>query len=283
MRIAIASGKGGTGKTTLSVNLALKLAETKRTALIDLDVEEPNGSIFLKDKLVSSQEAMRMVPVWDQDKCTLCGKCPAHCLYNAVIRLGDYILVMPELCHSCYACSELCPADALPMQASPLGIINHFQERNLDFLESRLNIGLEMATPLINQALAYTDKHFATHEYQILDSPPGTSCSMIAAVQTADYSILVTEPTPFGLYDLTLAVDTLRHLEKPFGVVINRWGIGNNDLLNYLEKENISLIAKIEHQREIASSYSQGKILYQDFPAVDTALDAIISHLEGLK
>lgn len=283
MRIAIASGKGGTGKTTLSVNLALKLAESKRTALIDLDVEEPNGSIFLKGKLINSLDAQRMVPVWEQKKCNLCGKCPAHCLYNAVIRLGDYILVMPELCHSCHACSELCPADALPMQASPLGVINHFQERKLDFLESRLEIGLEMATPLINQALAYTDKHFATHEYQILDSPPGTSCSMIAAVQTADYSILVTEPTPFGLYDLTLAVETLRHLSQPFGVVVNRWGIGNNDVIEYLEKENIPLIAKIDHQRDIASFYSQGKILYRDFPTVNTALEAIISHLEALK
>ncbi|MDY0337938.1 MAG: ATP-binding protein [Candidatus Cloacimonadaceae bacterium] len=282
MRIAIASGKGGTGKTTLAVNLALKLAEHHSTALMDLDVEEPNSGIFLSGLEIKNQRAVRMVPQWDQKSCSLCGKCPTHCRYNAVIRLGDYIMVLPELCHSCYACSELCPDNALPMQEQSLGQIRHLRSGNLDFVESRLDIGLEQASPLIGQALDYADSHFENHKYQILDSPPGTSCAMISATKTADYAILISEPTPFGLYDLSLAVETMRHLEIDFGVVVNRWGIGNSDILDYLDKEHITLLAKIPHNREIAKSYSQGEILYQSFPEVDQAISKIIRHLEGI-
>ena len=282
MRIAIASGKGGTGKTTLAVNLALKLAENHSTALMDLDVEEPNSGIFLSGKNIKSQKAVRMVPQWDQKSCSLCGKCPAHCRYNAVIRLGDYIMVLPELCHSCYACSELCPDNALPMQEQSLGNIRHLRSGNLDFVESRLDIGLEQASPLIGQALNYADAHFANHEYQILDSPPGTSCAMISATKTADFAILISEPTPFGLYDLSLAVETMRHLGKPFGVVVNRWGVGNSDILDYLEREKITLLAKIPHSREIAKSYSKGEVLYRSYREIDEALNKIIGHLEDI-
>lgn len=281
MRIAIASGKGGTGKTTLAVNLATLLAETKSTLLLDLDVEEPNSGIFIKGKELGVHKAVRMVPQWDQKACSLCGKCPPYCRYNAVIRLGDYIMVLPELCHSCHACSELCPEAALPMQAMPLGTIRQYRADNLDFVESRLDIGLEQASPLIAQSLSYADQHFATHQYQILDSPPGTSCAMISATKTADYVILITEPTPFGLYDLSLAVQTMRHLGIPFGVVINRWGIGNSDVLDYLEREDIKLLAKIPHSREIASSYSKGSMLYHAFSEVDEALQQIATHLEA--
>jgi len=281
MRIAIASGKGGTGKTTLAVNLALKLAESSTTLLMDLDVEEPNGGIFIEGQCIVTIDARRMVPFWQQNACNLCGKCPSLCRYNAIIKLGDYIMVMPELCHSCHACSELCPVNALPMQALPLGTLKHQSLGKLDFVESRLNIGLEQASPLISQALSYADKHFAGHDYQILDSPPGTSCAMISATKTADYAILITEPTPFGLYDLSLAVETMRHLGKPFGVVVNRWGIGNSEVLDYLKRESIPLLAKIPHAREIAIAYSQGEILYQAFPAVDEALNQIIKHIEA--
>ncbi|HOA29779.1 MAG TPA: ATPase, partial [Candidatus Cloacimonadota bacterium] len=136
-------------------------------------------------------------------------------------------------------------------------------------------------SPLIAQSLSYADQHFATHRYQILDSPPGTSCAMISATRTADYVILITEPTPFGLYDLSLAVQTMRHLGIPFGVVINRWGIGNSDVLDYLEREDIKLLAKIPHSREIASSYSKGSMLYHAFSEFDEALQQIATHLEA--
>ncbi len=282
MRIAIASGKGGTGKTTLAVNLALKLSESHSTALLDLDVEEPNGGIFIQGKEMHKRTAKRMIPKWDQNLCSLCGKCPAFCRYNAIIRLGDYILVMPELCHSCYACSELCPDNALPMVAEPLGTLRHIRQNKLDFVESRLEIGLEQSAPLISQSIAFADESFSDYDYQILDSPPGTSCSMIAAVKTADFSILVSEPTPFGLHDLSLAVETMRHLDKPFGVVINRWGIGNDEILRYLDQEAIPLLAKIPHDRAIAAAYSAGEILYQKFPAVNEALDEIHQYIRRL-
>lgn len=282
MRVVIASGKGGTGKTTLAVNLALKLAQTQATLLMDLDVEEPNSGIFIAGKPVQEINAVRMIPHWQQSACSLCGKCPTHCRYNAVIKLGDYIVVLPELCHSCYACSELCPDQALPMQPLSLGRITHSRIGGLDFVESRLDIGLEQSLPLIEQALSFADANFADHAYQILDSPPGTSCAMISACKTADYAILISEPTPFGLHDLGLAVETMRHLDKPFGVVINRWGIGDSKILDYLKAEKITLLATIPQDREIAASYSKGQILYTAFPEVNKALAFIIEHLKEI-
>jgi MinD superfamily P-loop ATPase len=281
MRIAIASGKGGTGKTTLAVNLALKAAETMSTMLIDLDVEEPNGGIFIQAEEYNHQEVTRAIPVWDQKACNLCGQCSTWCRYNAIIKLGDTIMVMPQLCHSCYACSELCPMQALPMQEQALGVIKHFKLGQLDFIESKLNVGLEQASPLIAQSLNYVDEHFADVSLQILDSPPGTACAMVSAVKTADYVILISEPTPFGLYDLSLAVETVRQLKLPFAVVINRDGIGNNDIYEYLNQEQIPLLAKIPHQREIAELYSRGEILYRKIPAIDQALTQILSAIRS--
>ncbi len=282
MRLAIASGKGGTGKTTLAVNLALKASGTMKTVLADLDVEEPNGSIFIGGETVDEKQVYRYTPAWDQKSCSLCGKCTSWCAYNALIKLGEIILVMPNLCHSCYACSELCPDGALPMEASPLGTIRHFSRGKLDFTESKLNIGLEQAAPLIKHSLNYLDENFKDYDLQILDSPPGTACSMMEAVRSADYVILVTEPTPFGLHDLKLAVETVRQLELPFAVVINRDGIGNDELDRYLKAEEIAVWARIPHQREIAELYSRGEILFDKVAAVDDALTEILQRLEGL-
>ncbi len=283
MRLAIASGKGGTGKTTLAVNLALKASTMMKTVLADLDVEEPNGAIFVGGELQNEKTVYRHTPDWDQEKCTLCGKCTSWCAYNALIKLGDIILVMPNLCHSCYACSELCPDNALPMVASPLGTIKQYQRDELHFTESRLVIGLEQAAPLIGQSLNYLDENYNDYDLQILDSPPGTACSMLEAVRSADFVILVTEPTPFGLHDLKLAVETVRQLKLPFAVVINRDGIGNDDLDKYLKAEGIDIWARIPHQREIAELYSRGEILYDKVPVVDSALDEILKKMEELK
>jgi len=277
MRVAIASGKGGTGKTTLAVNLATKAAETKSTVLVDLDVEEPNGALFIGGTPIAEHNAKRAIPNWDNVQCTLCGKCTSWCKFNALLKLGEMILVMPNLCHSCFACSELCPVDALPMQDESLGRISHFRKDKLDFVESRLDIGLEQASPLIGQTLSYIDSHLPGRELQILDSPPGTACAMVSAVKNADYVILISEPTPFGLHDLRLAVETIRQLKIPFGVVINRDGIGNDDIYQYLADEEIKLIAKIPHLRRIAELYSQGAMLYQEVPQFDAALTKILN------
>lgn len=280
MRIAIASGKGGTGKTTLAVNLAHYMAGRHDTLLVDLDVEEPNCHIFIKGALRQKEEAKRMVPAWDTQGCSMCGKCVTWCRFNSLIRLGNTILVLPELCHACHLCSELCPDSALPLQAFPLGTISWIKDGALDFLEARMKIGVEQASPLIGQALDYVDKHFAGKEFQLLDSPPGTSCSMIAATKTADFALLVTEPTPFGLHDLSLAVDTLRQLQVPMAVVINRSGANDGIIEDYCAAENVPIWSKIPHLRKIAGLYSDGKLLYQEVPELKQSLDQIIAKLE---
>jgi MinD superfamily P-loop ATPase len=282
MRIAIASGKGGTGKTTLAVNLAMLAAETEQVLLLDLDVEEPNSSLFIKGELKEETQMGRMVPQWEKQACTLCGKCSQVCRFNAVLKLGDRIMVLPELCHSCYACSELCPAAALPMQKMPLGSLKQYRRDKLTFLESKLEIGVEQTSPLIRQSLDFVDRNLPGCDYQFLDCPPGTSCSMISATKTADYVILVTEPTPFGLHDLGLAVKTMRQLGKPFGVVVNRVGIGNAEVFAYCQREQIEIIGKIANSRELAELYSRGELLYSHSREFYRAMEGILEHLRGL-
>lgn len=283
MRLAIASGKGGTGKTTLAVNLAKYLAASHSTLLVDLDVEEPNSGIFIQGKEVESQSVPRRVPEWDQSKCTLCGLCTSWCEFNALLRLGDIILVLPELCHGCHACSELCPDNALPMRDLPLGKLRHIKSGNLDFIESRLEIGVEQASPLIGKTLHYIEDRFKDKDIQILDCPPGTSCSMVSATKTADFALLVTEPTPFGLHDLSLAAETLRHLDIPFAVVLNRSSTHDADVLAYCEEEGIPLWAKIPDQRRIAQLYSDGHLLYEEVPEVLKALKEIETRLRTVR
>ena len=266
MQIAIASGKGGTGKTTLSVNLATLLSRQVERAfkvlLVDMDVEEPNSGLFLKGKLLRSEVKYRLVADWDEKKCTFCKRCANICEFNAIAYLGISVMVFPELCHSCYACSDLCPEDALPMIPHRMGEMKEFKLNDrLYFLESRLDIGVEQATPLIEQSRKEIRKMVDDHWITIIDAPPGTSCPVMEAVKDADIVLLVTEPTPFGLHDLTLAVETMRELNKHFGVVINRYGIGNDDVLDYCKTEKVPVLAKIPNDRKIAELYSRGKLI----------------------
>ncbi|MCD4729753.1 MAG: ATP-binding protein [Bacteroidales bacterium] len=283
MKIAIASGKGGTGKTTLSTNLASYLAEKGEVVLTDLDVEEPNSGLFIKADLVHEEEKFKMVPEWIEDKCTLCGICQKVCNFHAVIQLGEMIMVFPELCHGCYACSELCPESTLPMIPKKMGKLRHFKQDNLSFVESRLDIGEEQAVPLIKQTQEYIDEHFTDDVIRIFDSPPGTSCPVIEATKDADFIILITEPTPFGLHDLKLAVDTMKKLKKNFGVVVNRYGIGNDDVIHYCGEKNIPLLAKIPNDRRIAEIYSKGHLIYKEIPKVQHELDNIIAYIDNLR
>ncbi len=282
MKIAIASGKGGTGKTTLSTNLASYFAEKNNVVLIDLDVEEPNSGLFLKGDPVHKEDKFKMIPEWHKDTCTLCGNCQKVCNFHAVLQLGSQILVFPELCHSCYACSELCPTSSLPMIPQKMGELKHLKIGNLDFVESRLDIGQEQAVPLISQTQNYIDKHFPENIIKIFDAPPGTSCPVIEATKDADYVILITEPTPFGLHDLSLAVETMKELKIDFGVVINRDGIGNNDVTKYCNKNNIPIIAKIPNSRKVAELYSKGELVYKKVPEFKHQLEEIKNHIFGL-
>ncbi len=276
MKIAIASGKGGTGKTTLSTNLASFLAENSKVVLSDLDVEEPNSGLFIQGDLIHQEDKHKMIPEWVKDKCDLCGICRKVCNFNAITQILDEIMVFPELCHGCYACSELCPQNALPMTEKKMGVLKHFEKGNLSFIESKLDIGEEQAVPLIAQTLDYIDDKFPKNIIKIYDAPPGTSCPVIEATKDADFIILITEPTPFGLHDLKLAVETVRELKKDFAVVINRFGIGDNNVEKYCDEENIPIIAKIPNDRKIAELYSNGNLLYPKIPEVKRELEKIV-------
>ncbi len=282
MKIAIASGKGGTGKTTLSTNLASFLAQTHKVVLTDLDVEEPNSALFLKTELIHQEDKFKMIPEWHKTSCTLCGNCQDVCNYHAVIKVVDMIMVFPELCHSCYACSELCPTNSLPMLAKKMGELKHFKTDKFDFVESRLSIGEEQAVPLIKQTLNYIDEKFNNEFVKLYDSPPGTSCPVMEATKDADFVILITEPTPFGFNDVKLAIETMQELKKDFGVVINRYGLGNADIEKYCNEKNIPILAKIPNKREIAELYSKGELLWDKIPEVKVELEKIINFL-GIK
>jgi MinD superfamily P-loop ATPase len=281
-KIAIASGKGGTGKTTLSTNLAAYIAESETVALVDLDVEEPNSGLFFTGKLIHEEDNNKMIPKWEENLCTLCGLCQKVCNFHAIIQLGPSIVVFPELCHSCYACSELCPTTALPMVPKKTGRLSDFQINNLHFIESRLDIGEEQAVPTIAKTKKYVAAKYAQVCFAIFDSPPGTSCPVMEATKDADFVILVTEPTPFGLHDLQLAVETMRTFKKSFGVVINRYGIGNDEVLKYCETDQIPVLAKIPNSREIASLYASGKLIYPGIPEMRAALEQIMEHCQAV-
>jgi MinD superfamily P-loop ATPase len=280
LKLAIASGKGGTGKTLLATNLAAKYSLTKSTLLVDLDVEEPNGFIFIKGKTERVSDQFKMIPEWDEPNCTLCGLCSSTCKYHAVVQLGKFIAVFKELCHSCYACSELCPTQALPMKKHKIGEMTTISSGYLTFIESRLELGEEQAVPLIHQTRQFVNENYKHNEIQIFDCPPGTSCPVIAATREADFVILVTEPTPFGLNDLKLAVETMHKLEKPMGVVINRDGIGNADVESYCEQSKIPVMAKIPFKREIAGHYSKGELVYDKDVGMSDSLNQIFSFIE---
>lgn len=284
MKIAIASGKGGTGKTTLSTNLATYMAESGPVILADLDVEEPNSGLFVRGELRRHEPKFKMIPEWKAEDCSLCGQCQAVCNFHAILQLGDSIMVFPELCHACYACSELCPTQSLPMKPKQMGEMKHFDVHGMDFIESRLLIGEEQAVPLIKQTIDEVEEMAASHDtVMIFDAPPGTSCPVIEATKDADLVLLVTEPTPFGLHDLKLAVETVRQLGGRFAVVLNKDGIGDDAVVRYCASEEIDLVARIPNSRQIAEAYSAGKLLYREIPAVKDAVEKVAAYILDIK
>ena len=257
MIVSIASGKGGTGKTTVSTNLALS---TGSCQFIDCDVEEPNANIFLKTKIANSEDVSVSYPEIDKEKCDFCGKCSDFCAYNAIAVVPSKALVFPELCHSCGGCELVCPRGAVNWHNRVIGKVEHGQTKNIDFYQGLLNIGEMQAIPVIKALKRKVDKN----KDVIIDVPPGTSCPVIESIGGSDYCILVTEPTPFGLHDFKLAVEVVRHLGIPFGVIINRDGVGDNEVEIYCKSENVPIILKIPERQKIANLYSKGIALVDE-------------------
>ena len=271
MRIAVASGKGGTGKTTIAVSLAL--SALGKVQLLDCDVEEPNAGIFLAQRDIEECPITVPVPVINEAKCVACGSCASFCEFNAIVHIGTTVMVFPELCHSCGGCVLVCPQKAIHEEPSVIGTLTTSEVLRdglppLDFYQGLLTIGKAMSPPVIRAVKdrAGKDRASGVNVLTIIDAPPGTSCPMGTAVTGADYVILATEPTPFGLHDLDLAVKTVRKMGIPFGVIINRSDSGDNRVVDYCARESIRILMQIPEDRRIARGYSEGKPLVVSAP-----------------
>ena len=251
MIISVASGKGGTGKTTVATSLALSLPHAQ---LLDCDVEEPNAHIFIKPEVTETKPVFIPVPEVDEEKCSFCGKCQEVCVYNAMAVIKDHVLVFPELCHGCGSCAYFCPTGAIQEVNREVGAVERGVTGKLELVTGRLFVGEAMSPPVIKAVKQCIDPEKTI----IIDAPPGTSCPVIAAVKDSDYCILVTEPTPFGFHDLLLAVEVLREMGIPFGVVINRSDLGDRKTTEYCRAEHIPVLMEIPFSKKIASAYSKG-------------------------
>lgn len=262
MIISIASGKGGTGKTLVATSLALSLKDRERVQLLDCDVEEPNDHIFLKPVITHSEAVCIQAPRVDEEKCTYCGKCAEVCAYHAIAVFPEHVMVFPQLCHGCGACGYLCLEKAISEDAREIGVVESGHADGVEFAQGRLTIGEAMPTPVIRKV-----KEHANHNgIVIIDISPGTSCPVVESIKDADFCLLVTEPTPFGRNDLVLAVETVRELDIPFAVVLNRTGVGDTEVEEYCQKENISILLTIPLDTEIARFYSKGVTLVEGIP-----------------
>jgi MinD superfamily P-loop ATPase len=276
MIISVASGKGGTGKTTVAVSLALSLEARRSVQFLDCDVEEPNAHLFLKPSIDKTLPVFILVPEVDEAKCTFCGKCAEVCAHNAIAVIKNTVLVFSELCHGCGGCSLLCPEKAIKDVEKKIGVLESGAAGNLQFIHGKLDIGQPMSPPLIRAVKKTINKKRTV----IIDVPPGTSCPVIEATKGSDFCLLVTEPTPFGLHDLRLTVETVRQLRIPIGVIINRAGFGDRDVEAYCQKENIPILMTIPFDRKIAVAYSEGIPVVEAIPAYRQKFFEIFERIE---
>jgi len=260
MIISVASGKGGTGKTTVSTNLAVAVGESVQ--LLDCDVEEPNAHLFMAPMYETLRPVTTPVPEVDPAKCTYCGKCGDICRFKAIVVAGETILTFEELSHSCGGCMAICPESAITEKERELGIIQIGHRNGIAFIRGKLRVGEAMSPPLIKQVLAYADPNLTT----IVDAPPGTSCPVIEAMKPADFVLLVTEPTPFGLHDLKLALGAVRALGIPGGLIINRSDLGDDRVRDYARREGLPVLMEIPFDRRIAEIYSKGELIVERLP-----------------
>ena len=260
MILAVASGKGGTGKTSISVNLAKVLDFPVQ--LLDCDVEEPNAHLFLHGSLIGEEEVSIAVPKIDATACNACDECVDFCQFNALASFCGAPLVFPELCHGCGGCTLVCSRNAISEESFRIGTVRTLVDGNITLNSGCLDVGVSLASALVHSVKARREEGVTA----ILDAPPGTACPAVATLRGADYVVLVTEPTPFGLHDLKLAVDTVRELRLPFGVVINRVGIGDDRVQRFCSEASIPLLLEIPDDRRIAEAYSRGELIVEALP-----------------
>ncbi|HEM61919.1 MAG TPA: (4Fe-4S)-binding protein [Chloroflexi bacterium] len=267
MIVSIASGKGGTGKTTVAVNLALSLAsnaDAPKILFLDCDVEEPNAHLFLNPTITEREVVNILIPHVDETLCAHHGRCTQVCQFHAIAALPDTTLVFPELCHGCGSCTLACPEQAISEHPHQLGIIEAGRAGQIRFAHGILNVGEPMATPIIRRLKQRIDE---SYDLAILDAPPGTACPVVESMRGADYVLMVTEPTPFGLHDLRLAVQVARdELRLPVGVVVNQDGIGDKGVDEYCSSEGIPILMRIPLDRRIAEAYSEGITIVEALP-----------------
>ena len=290
MRIAVASGKGGTGKTLVATSLALTARERGAAALLDADVEAPNAALFLQPVLDRQRPVEVMVPVVDQALCNHCGRCAEVCQFHAIASLPKTTLVFGELCHGCGSCALNCPTEAIAEVPRPIGLIEAGWADGWDgdeyirFAQGTLEVGEAMATPVIRALKGYArEAGWGDTGTLILDAPPGTACPVIEALRGADVALLVTEPTPFGLHDLRLAVEVARDvLQLPVAVVINKDGAGDPRVEAYCRAEDLPVLLRIPLRREIAVAYSSGAPLIRALPEYQPSFRALLADIERL-
>lgn len=272
LTITVASGKGGVGKTMVATNLALSAPEHVPTQLVDCDVDEPDAHLFLRPTIIEAKNVEIPVPVVDQALCNGCGSCADFCAFNAISAVGSTALVFPDLCHGCGGCKEICPTGAISEAPNKIGTIEWGLVdlgRPIDFVQGRLDVGSSLSARVIKSTRRIAqDRLLDAAAVRIIDAPPGTSCPVVASVSDSDYSILVAESTPFGLHDLSLVIELVRELNVPFGVVINRDGIGDDRAAAHCRKEQIPILARIPFQRRYADAYAGGILLVDRFSEV---------------
>jgi MinD superfamily P-loop ATPase len=280
MKIAITSGKGGTGKTTVSTGLFQVLAKHMKykVQLLDCDVEEPDCHIFIKASETARYPVNLSLPEIDVEKCTFCSKCKAVCNFNAIVMLptAQFIEVIEDMCHGCGACSYVCPQEAIMEKNEEIGQVTHYDYyAKEEFIEGRMKVGKVLQTRVIRETIS----HAKEKGIILFDSPPGTSCPLVAIVSKADYVLMVTEPTPFGLYDLKLMVETVKQLDKKHGIVINKSGLNYKPLYDYINQNKIHLIGEIPFKKELARAYSKGEIIAETSEEIKQIFVGIINQI----